>query len=104
MEDNEVFMVRRLPARLSIEQTGKLLRFHPDALDYLVDIGLLEVLGGIAPGAPKFFAAAYILQLCSDLKWLGKATQKVRQHIQKKNANQKAAKPNRVETNLQEAA
>ena len=97
-------MVRRLPARLSIEQAGQLLRFHADSLDYLVDIGLLDVLGGTAPGTPKMFAATYILQLCADVKWLGKATQKVRQHVQKKNASQKATKRSGFETKLSDAA
>ena len=92
MEETNLFFARRLPARLTIEEAGRLLGFHPDALDYLVEIGLLEVLGGASVGCQKMFAAAYIESRCADLKWLSKATLKVRHQIQRKNANQRAAR------------
>lgn len=95
MEETNLFFARRLPARLTIEEAGKLLGFHPDSLDYLVEIGLLEVLGGASVGCQKMFAANYVLERCGDLKWLSKATLKVRQHIQNKNGSQRAARSTR---------
>lgn len=103
-EDQILFFARRLPGRLNIDQTAKLLQFHPDSLDYLISIGLLDVLGGYMPGSQKMFSATYIMQLSTDVKWLGKATSRVRQHVQKNNALKREAKQVRGECKPDEAA
>jgi hypothetical protein len=81
-----------LPARITADQTGRLLGFHVDSIDYLVNIRVLDVLGGSSPGTQRMFASAYVLELCGDIEWLAKATRKVRQHHCKRNAARKAAR------------
>lgn len=85
MTDHELFHCRRLPARLSVNQAALMLGFHPDGIDHLVDIGLIDALGGSPRGAQRLFAAVYIEQLGRDIKWLAKATTKIRQFHQQRN-------------------
>jgi len=87
-----MFHYRRLPARLTLDQTAVILGIHPDGIDHLVDIGLLDALGGAPRGAQRLFAAVYIEQLGRDIKWLAKATVKIRQFNQQRNLARK--KPN----------
>jgi len=89
MPASDLFNAQRLPARIDIEQTGRLLGFHPDSVDHLVSIRMLNMLGGPAPGVARMFASTYILELCSDVPWLDKATKRIRQHHAAKNAAQK---------------
>jgi hypothetical protein len=95
MQDPDLFNARRMPARLTIDQASRLLGFHADSLDHLVNIRMLDMLGGPAPGTQRMFASAYILELCDNVEWLAKATRKVRQHHSERNA-QKAARHNRT--------
>lgn len=95
MPDLDPFNARRLPARIHIEQVAKLLGFHEDSVDYLVEIRMLNILGGYSRGTQRMFASAYILELCNNLEWLDKATKKVRQFHARKNAVNKAKRHNR---------
>jgi hypothetical protein len=79
----------RLPARLTVEQTGALLGFHPDAVYFLAKRGLLRALGE-GNDVQLMFAAIHILRLCSDERWLAKATNAVRAHHRARNAAQKS--------------
>ena len=79
----------RLPARLTVEQTGALLGFHPDAVVFLAKRGLLRALGE-GNDVQLMFAAIHIRRLCSDEKWLAKATNAVRAHHRARNAAQKS--------------
>ena len=89
MEERELFHCRRLPARLTVNQTAMMLGFHPDGIDHLVDIGLVDELGGAPRGAQRLFAAIYVEQLGRDVKWLAKATTKIRLFHQNRNLARK---------------
>ena len=89
MTDHDLFQCLRLPARLTEVESGKLLGIHPDGIDHLVDIGLLDALGGAPRGVQRMFAAVYIEALGRDLKWLAKATIKIRQYNQQRNVDRK---------------
>jgi hypothetical protein len=91
MHIQRVLEVLRLPARLSVEEVAILLGFHVDSVNFLVDEGLLEVLGE-KDGVQRVFAASYIDGLRRDVKWLIKATNRVRQHHRERNAARKAGK------------
>ncbi len=92
MKKEEIFTARRLPARLTLEEAAALLGFHEDAIDYLATTGELDVCGGLSSGCQKMLATAYVLELCSDVKWLGRATQKVRRYIQSRNTQRRLQK------------
>jgi len=66
-----------------------MLGFNSDAIDYLVDIGLIDALGGAPRGVQRVFASVYIEQLGHDIKWLAKATVKIRQYHQQRNIARK---------------
>jgi hypothetical protein len=84
-----VLQLLRLPARLTGEEVGALLGFHPESISFLVSAGLLKSLGE-TDHVQMMFAAVYIRRLCGDERWLTKATIAVRQHHRQKNAAQKA--------------
>ena len=84
-----VLQVLRLPARLTVEEAGVLLGFHPDSIRYLVEAGLLKGLGA-TQGVQLVFATLYIRRLGNDEKWLAGATNAVRKHHQDRNAAQKS--------------
>jgi hypothetical protein len=94
--NNRVLQLLRLPARLTIEETETLLGFHSDSVRYLAKCGLLKALGATVE-VQVFFASAYIRRLCSDEKWLTKATESVRAHHQQRNFAQKARHSLRVQ-------
>lgn len=89
MNELDLFNCRRLPARLTLDQAAAVLGIHPDGMDYLVEIGLLDPLGGAPRGVQRLFAAVYIEQLARDVKWLAKATVKIRQFNQQRNLARK---------------
>jgi hypothetical protein len=84
-----VLQVLRLPARLTVEEAGVLLGFHRDSIYYLAKKGMLRALGEV-DDVQMFFAAVHIRRLCSDEKWLARATDAVRAHNRAKNAAQKS--------------
>lgn len=86
----DVFNCRRLPARLTIEQTGMLLYFQPYELLLLMRLGLLKCLNPPAAGTNcrKFFSADYIQKLAVDPGWLTQATKAVARAIREKNGGQ----------------
>ena len=90
LDAQRLLSVLRLPARLTLEEAGHLLGFHPEAVSFLVSARILEPLGDPPEGAPLWFAAAQIMQVRNDQKWLSKATKAVRLHIKEKNEKAKA--------------
>jgi hypothetical protein len=89
VNEQDLFYCRRLPARLTVNQVAVMLGFHSDGIDHLVDIGLIDVLGGAPRGVQRMFAVVYIEQLGRDVKWLAKATTKIRQFHQQRNVTRK---------------
>jgi hypothetical protein len=65
---------RRLPGRLSVEETAVLLGVKEHDIAILIAAGCLRPLGRPAANAPKKFAAVTIETLREDAQWLSKAT------------------------------
>ncbi len=66
--------VRRLPGRLSAEETAALLGVKEHDVTLLIAAGCLKPLGRPAANAPKKFAAVTIEKCRADVEWLDKAT------------------------------
>lgn len=64
----------RLPARLDVQQTAKLLGFADHDIQILMATRLLVPLGKPAQNAPKYFSACATIALAADHEWLSKAT------------------------------
>jgi hypothetical protein len=76
----DMLLVRRLPARLSVDQTATLLGFAFHDIPILMRCKLLHPLDKPAPNAPKWFAAYEIEELRANRKWLDSATKAVGEH------------------------
>jgi hypothetical protein len=70
----------RLPARLDVEQSAKLLGMATHDIPVLVSTGMLRPLGEPAQNSPKLFPAVEIIRLAGDRDWLHKATKKIQQY------------------------
>jgi len=86
---NELWTLRRLPARLNAEEAGALLGFTADGICWLGVKKLLPTIGSPALGGQFWFAAVEIESLCADVKWLAKATKSVRDYNKARNERQK---------------
>jgi hypothetical protein len=73
--------------RIDAEQAAKILGFEAHDIPVLVSHRLLKPLGNVALNARKYFALVDIMALAEDPVWLGKATQVVFEHWQRKNAS-----------------
>ena len=71
---------KKLPARLSAEETAELLGFKEHDIQILMRTGKLKPLGEPAANAPKWFCAVEMIALVADREWLGKATKDVSKH------------------------
>ena len=83
---------RRLPARLSAEQTAALLGFSNHDIPVLAANKLLRPLGKPTPNSPKYFAAAEIEVICQNTEWLAKATKTMVEHWATKNSQRTTQK------------
>ena len=72
--------------RIDAAQTARILGFSEHDIPILVNVALLKPLGKPARNAIKYFAATDVMEKAKDPVWLGKATQAVSAHWQKKNA------------------
>jgi hypothetical protein len=81
----DILSLSRLPARLNVEQTAKLLGFQPHDIPVLIRLKLLNPLGNPSQSAPKYFAASIVLNLVQDDKWLSKATSLISKNWKRKN-------------------
>ena len=88
MQTQQVLQTLRLPARLTAEQAGSLLGFHPDSIAFLAKSGLLRALGQ-TNDVQLMFATVHIRNLCGDEKWLMKATNAVRLRHKARNSAQR---------------
>ncbi len=83
-----ILTVRRMPFRLSMQQTADILQFRDkDAIGILVAKGMLKPLGNPAKGAPLWFATLVILKLGENVNWLDKATRIVKGYVKEKNGS-----------------
>ena len=81
----KLLQARRLPARLTVQQTAVLLGFETSGIPILVARKLLRPLGKPAPNAIKYFASREMEQVAGDINWLSKATQAMAEHWQQRN-------------------
>jgi len=81
----ELYMLRRLPARLSAEQTAALLGFRQEHVPILIKRKLLIPLGNPKSNAPKFFATTHVRACSSNLDWLEAASAAMSAHWEEKN-------------------
>lgn len=88
MQMLQILQVFRLPARLTAEEAGALLGFHPDSIAFLAKSGLLKALGETGD-VQLMFTTIQIRRLCADEKWLTKATNAVRLHHKQRNSAQR---------------
>jgi len=70
--------MRRLPGRLTTEQTAHVLGFQPHDIPVLVRKKLLVPLGPDGRNTTRYFASGYVEELAADRKWLDRATRAVR--------------------------
>jgi hypothetical protein len=83
-------LLGQLPLRLTAEQAAWVLNCQPHDIPALVSLRLLKPLGNPPANGIKFFATADILESAKDRSWLGKMTNTVNQHWQRKNAQRKS--------------
>jgi hypothetical protein len=88
--------MRRLPARLNVEQVAQLIGFQTHDIPLLVKAKLLTPLGGGARNSVKYFAACEIEQLRDDRRWLDKATKAVSRRATSSNSS---TEPSSLEAN-----
>jgi hypothetical protein len=85
ISESEFLSLRRLPACVSLEQAAWMLGISIKSASYLVNLGLLQVLGHPAKNAPKWLSSEYLMSLCRDQRWLAKAQDAVRKYNFKRN-------------------
>ena len=84
-ERKEFLSLKVAPARLNMEEGAWFLGFAPHDIPILIQAGLLKPLGHPPRHGTKYFAAATVEQLRTDLKWLAKASDAIVEHWRKKN-------------------
>ena len=83
--------LRRLPARLTVQQTAWVLGVRPHSIQVLVSHRLLKTIGAPARNETKFFATTYVLRLADDYGWQDLSTATLQEHWKVK--NQRRSKP-----------
>jgi hypothetical protein len=91
--DGTVLALPRLPARLDVQQTAKVLGFMPHDIPVLIRAKLLRPLGNPVQNAPKYFAACVVEELARNPEWLDKATKAVSDYWRRKNQMRIAESP-----------
>lgn len=86
LQARDVLNLRRLPARLTVQQTAALLNCGEHDIPVLVSRGLLQPLGHPPPNAVKYFAPTEVLELAGDSKRMGQICDAVYEHWRGKNA------------------
>lgn len=85
-----ILLLRRLPFRLSAEESAQMLNFHDtDSIGVLIAARMMKPLGNPPKGAPVWFATSTIVKYGNDLDWLDRATKTLRDNIRAKNAKKR---------------
>lgn len=93
-DDQSKFLsLRRLPARLTRQQTAWELSFPEHDIPILVMVRLLRPLGNPPENGVKYFAAVEIVKLAQDPQWLAKATNAIYEYWKKKNQRKNSRNP-----------
>jgi hypothetical protein len=77
--------LRRLPARLSVQQAAWVVGVRPHSIQILVSYRLLKPIGTPARNEAKFFATAYVLRLAEDNGWQDLSTAILQEYWKLKN-------------------
>jgi hypothetical protein len=95
MKPSDVLNVRRVPGRLTADQTAALLGFSSHDIPYLIRAKLLKPIGKPQPNSCKWFASCEIEELRNSSKWLDAATKAVSEWWRTQNARRRnqAEKP-----------
>jgi hypothetical protein len=94
-EDEYKFMnLRRLPARLTVEEVAWLLKCQPHDIQGLVRARLLKPLGNPPPNGKKVYRTKEILELADDPAWLHKMTNAIHKFWRDNNGSRKDAAEN----------
>lgn len=82
----DVLNLRRLPARLNVQQAAALLNCGEHDIPVLVSNGLLKPLGHPPANAVKYFAPTDVLELAGDSKRMGQICDAIYDYWRGKNA------------------
>jgi hypothetical protein len=82
----DVLNLRRLPARLTVQQTAALLNCGEHDIPVLVSNSLLKPLGHPPANAVKYFAPTEVLELAGDSERMGQICDTIYEHWRGKNA------------------
>ena len=100
VERQSEFLSRQiLPARLDVFETACFLGFKPHDIPVLTAAGLLKPLGNPIRNCVKHYATEMLQQFRRDEKWLGRASEVIRQHWHEKNAR-KSKQPKRASSRM----
>jgi hypothetical protein len=83
--DRACLNLRRLPARLNVEETAAILGLQVHDIPVLIRAHQLKPLSKPAPNAHKYFAAGEVEELSANPAWLSKATAELASYWQNKN-------------------
>jgi hypothetical protein len=90
--------LRRLPARLSVQQAAWALGVKPHSIQILVSYRLLKPIGTPARNETKFFGTAYVLRLVEDYGWQDLSTATLQEHWKVKNQRRTSKQSQASET------
>ena len=82
-------LLRRLPARLTLDQTAWYLGFGSHEISVLIAAKLLKPLGRPASNGQKYFASCELERLRNDPDWLSRASERVTVYKRRRNEQQK---------------
>ena len=82
----ELLNLRRLPARLTVQQTAALLNCGEHDIPVLVRKGFSKPLGHPPPNAVKYFAPTEVLELAGDGERMGQICDSIYEYWREKNA------------------
>jgi hypothetical protein len=82
----DVLNLRRLPARLTVQQTAALLNCGEHDIPVLVSNSLLQPLGRPPANAVKYFAPTDVLELAGDRERMARICDTIYEHWRVKNA------------------
>lgn len=85
-EQRDFLNLVNLPARLTLMEAAWFLGFKEHDMPVLVAAGLLKPLGHPPSSGSKFFAAAELQTLRTDVRWLAKASDATVHYWKRKNS------------------
>lgn len=94
-EQITLLSLRRLPARLTVDQTAWYLGFGAYEMPALIAAKLLRPLGNPVQNGHKYFALCQLERLRNDEKWLNRASDVVTRYKRERNQQEKIRREGR---------